>query len=294
MVWNTAETTSAVEALAENLQELQKPGRLKEMIDGWIPGVVNFGLTLLLALIVWVIGKRLIRLVIRIADRSFERLGIDISVKKFLNSLMKTLLYALLVFMIADIVGFPQSSIIALLGSGGLAIGLAMQGSLSNFAGGVLLLILRPFQVGDYVVTPSGEGTVRAVGIFYTSLATPDNRTVVIPNGTLSNEPITNVTSQEKRRIDIPVGISYGADIKAAKEIMTRLMLDHPNVLKEEEMQVYVDNLADSSVTMGMRCWAKTGDYWTTKWDLTEEIKLKFDAAGIEIPFNQLDVHMKP
>ena len=294
MVWNTAETTSAVEALAENLQELQKPGRLKEMIDGWIPGVVNFGLTLLLALIVWVIGKRLIRLVIRIADRSFERLGIDISVKKFLNSLMKTLLYALLVFMIADIVGFPQSSIIALLGSGGLAIGLAMQGSLSNFAGGVLLLILRPFQVGDYVVTPSGEGTVRAVGIFYTSLATPDNRTVVIPNGTLSNEPITNVTSQEKRRIDIPVGISYGADIKAAKAIMTRLMLDHPNVLKEEEMQVYVDNLADSSVTMGMRCWAKTADYWTTKWDLTEEIKLKFDAVGIEIPFNQLDVHMKP
>lgn len=294
MVWNTAETTSAVEALAENLQELQKPGRIKEMIDSWIPGMVNFGLTLLLALIVWVIGKRLIRLVIRIADRSFERLGMDISVKKFLNSLMRALLYALLIFMIADIIGFPQSSIIALLGSGGLAIGLAMQGSLSNFAGGVLLLILRPFQVGDYVVTPSGEGTVRAVGIFYTSLATPDNRTVVIPNGTLSNEPITNVTSQEKRRVDIPVGISYSADIKLAKEIMTRMMLDHPKVLKEEEMQVFVDNLADSSVTMGMRCWAKTEDFWATKWDLTEELKLKFDAAGIEIPFNQLDVHMKP
>lgn len=293
MIWNTAETTSAVEALAENLQELQKPGKIKEIIDGWLPHISNFVVVLLLALVIWFVGKRLIKLVIRIADRSFEKVGMDVSVKKFLNSMMRAVLYAILVFTIAELIGFPESSIIALLGSGGLAIGLAMQGSLSNFAGGVLLLMLRPFQIGDYIVTGSGEGTVHAIGIFYTTLATADNKTVVIPNGTLSNGTITNVTSQEKRRIDISVGVSYQADIRKAKEIMAGIMNRNEKVLKDHDMLVFVDNLADSSVTMGMRCWTETADYWTTKWELTERIKLEFDAAGIEIPYNQLDVHMR-
>ena len=180
--------------------------------------------------------------------------------------------------------GVEVSSFIALLGSAGVAVGLALQGTLSNVAGGVLLLILKPFQVGDYIVLTGTdcEGEVAAMDIFYTKLKTIDNRVIVIPNGTLSNSNLINNTKQERRLIDIEVGISYDADIKEVKRI-----------LDQDGVKIFVSSLADSSVMMGIRCWVSTSDYVATKWALNEEIKIRFDEEGIEIPYQKLDVCIK-
>ena len=176
-----------------------------------------------------------------------------------------------------------------------MAIGLAIQGSLSNLAGGVLILLLKPFRVGDYIVESSTgkEGTVTEIQIFYTKLLTVDNRTVILPNGSLANNSIVNITAQEKRRMDILVSISYSADLKRAKEVLLNVLREDEGVLKDMETVVYVDELAASSVNLGVRCWFKQADFWTGKWRVTENCKLALDEAGIEIPFNQLDVHLE-
>ena len=149
------------------------------------------------------------------------------------------------------------------------------------------------FRVGDYIVSKDGEGTVYTIGLVYTVLNTVDNKQVVIPNGTLSNSPLTNVTAMDKRRIDIKIGIGYGSDLKRAKQIMEEIYVTHPAVLKEESIDVFVDELGASSVTIGGRGWVATEDYWSTRWNMMEQIKLAFDEAGIEIPYNQLDVHIR-
>ena len=187
------------------------------------------------------------------------------------------------------------TSVAAALASCGVAIGLALQGSLSNFAGGVLILVLKPFVVGDYIVEDNKgrEGTVKEIQLFYTKLLTVDNKTVIIPNGTLANTSLTNVTAQDKRRLDLSVGISYDADLKKAKELIEGIFRADEDILKEEGINVFVDNLGDSSVVIGARGWVKKDAYWTTKWRLTENIKLTLDENGIEIPFNQVVVHVK-
>ena len=191
--------------------------------------------------------------------------------------------------------GIETTSFIAVIGSAGLALGLAFQGSLSNFAGGVLILLMKPFKVGDYI-SESGsgmEGTVQQIDICYTTLVTPDNKKVVIPNGTLSNSSLTNASAFEKRRVDIEAGISYSADISEAKAEMENLAKNHALVLKEEEIFSFVSNLDSSQVTLGLRVWCLTSDYWSVKFDLTEGIKKTFDEKGIEIPFDQLVVHLE-
>ncbi len=191
--------------------------------------------------------------------------------------------------------GVEVSSFIALLGSAGVAVGLALQGTLSNVAGGVLLLILKPFQVGDYIVLTGTdcEGEVAAMDIIYTKLKTIDNRVIVIPNGTLSNSNLINNTKQERRLIDIEVGISYDADIKEVKRILTDIAKNEKRILDQDGVKIFVSNLADSSVMMGIRCWVSTSDYVATKWALNEEIKIRFDEEGIEIPYQKLDVCIK-
>ena len=188
--------------------------------------------------------------------------------------------------------GVEVSSFIALLGSAGVAVGLALQGTLSNVAGGVLLLILKPFQVGDYIVLTGTdcEGEVAAMDIFYTKLKTIDNR---VPNGTLSNSNLINNTKQERRLIDIEVGISYDADIKEVKRILTDIAKNEKRILDQDGVKIFVSSLADSSVMMGIRCWVSTSDYVATKWALNEEIKIRFDEEGIEIPYQKLDVCIK-
>lgn len=286
MLENT-DTPQEIEAITEEIDRFQR------YIDEYLPGVVAFGLRVLMALVVFFIGSRLIKLLRRIVRRSMERAGADMGVIQFIDSLLKAFLYFVLVMLIASSFGVDTTSVVALVGSAGLAAGLALQGSLANFAGGVLLLMVRPFKVGDYIVQGDLEGTVFEIQMIYTYLLTPDNRRVVIPNGKLADNSLINVTAQEKRRLDIDVGISYTADLKKAKETGMELLEREERILKEEEHLVVVSELADSAVILKLRFWVKPEDYWSTKWDMTEAVKLAFDENGIEIPFNQMDVHIR-
>ena len=214
-------------------------------------------------------------------------------VSKFLLSVAEVCIYAIAVFIAADNFGIPSASIVALLGSAGLAIGLSLKDSLANVAGGILILLMRPFTVNDYIIFEDMEGTVQNIGLVYTTLAAADNKKITIPNGSISNGAVINVTAQEKRRVDIEVGIGYTSDMKKAKEILYRIFESEPRVLKEEGITVYVGQLADSAVIIGGRGWTKTDDYWSVRWGIIESIKEEFDKAGIEIPYNQLDVNLK-
>lgn len=287
-----AETQPVALEVQADLQQL-KPNVILETIKGWTPGLLSFGYRLLIALIIILIGRRIIKSGRKVLQRTFERMELDLSLSKFLISVLDAIAYALVIFIAADKIGIPSASIIALIGSAGLAIGLSLQGSLANFAGGILILIMRPFVVGNYIICDKAEGTVHDIGLVYTTLMTVDNKKVTIPNGNLSNDTIINVTVQEKRRVDIRVGIGYFSDMKAAKAIIENIYRSHPLVLVEDGITVFVDELADSAVMIGGRGWTKTEDYWKAKWDITESIKERFDEAGIEIPFNQLDVNIK-
>lgn len=265
-------------------------GYLQELPDR----LIRFGVRVLLALVVLFIGIQLIKLVRRIMRKSFERRNVDVGVSRFLDSLVKTVLYILLFFMIASSFGLDATSVVALVGSAGVAIGLAVQGSLSNFAGGVLILLLKPFKVGDYIRDAAGnEGTVEDVQLFYTRLITPDRHMVVVPNGELANSNILNMSTLNDRRMDIKVGISYEADIRQAKDALMQVLNEDPGVMQDEEKRVYVDELADSSVVLGLRCYSANEDFWETRWRLMETAKYALDEAGIPIPFPQVDVHVQ-
>lgn len=256
--------------------------------------LLRFGIRVLLALVVFFIGTQLIKLIRRILRKSFERRNVDIGVSRFLDSLVKAVLYILLLFMIASYFGLDATSVVALVGSAGVAIGLAVQGSLSNFAGGVLILLLKPFKIGDYIRDAAGnEGTVEEVQLFYTRLITPDRHIVIVPNGALANSNILNMSTTEDRRMDLQISISYDADIRRAKEILLAVMNADQGVLQEQEKQVFVEELAENGVVLCMRCYSKNGLFWETKWRLLEAAKYALDEAGISIPFPQLDVHMQ-
>lgn len=270
-------------------------GKLTEYISEKVPGVIDFAIGVVLALVVFWIGTKIIKWIRKIIRISMEKGNVDKGVRQFVDSLVKFALYAILIFSIGSKFGLDTTSVAAALASCGVAIGLALQGSLSNFAGGVLILVLKPFVVGDYIVEDNKgrEGTVKEIQLFYTKLVTADNKTVIIPNGTLANTSLTNVTAQDKRRLDLSVGISYEADLKKAKELIEGLLRADADVLKDEDINVFVDTLGESSVVIGVRGWVKKEAYWTTKWRLTENIKLTLDENGIEIPFNQVVVHVK-
>ncbi len=250
---------------------------------------------IVVALLIWIIGKKVIKLVLKITKRALEKGNVDDGVESFLMSLVRILLYGVLIVILAGTVGIETGSIIALLGSAGLAIGLALQGSLSNFAGGVLILILKPFKIGDYIVANGMEGTVTGIDIFYTKLRTGDNRVVVLPNGNLSNSDLINVSHEPTRRVDVVASVDYASDIKKVKEILFDIGSNLEYSFEDEghPIQVYVNSYEASSIDVGLRFWVNAGDYWTAKWTANELIKEKFDAAGISIPFNQLDVMIK-
>ncbi len=278
--------------LAELPSETVDMGAFTAMLEKAGPWFLNLCWKLLIALAVFLIGKKAIGFIRRFAGRSFERAGVEAGASKFLKSLIEVCLYGILVFMIAGQLGLNTASLVTMLGTASLALSLSLQGTLQNFAGGVLLLLVKPFKVGEYIICPEGEGTVSMIGLVYTTLLTADNKRITIPNGSLANSTVTDVTAMEKRRLDLLVGIGYQADIKAAKEILERSFREHPLICKEEDITVFVDSLGDSAVTLGVRGWTAPGDYWKAKWDLLETIKLSFDEAGIEIPFSQVDVHI--
>lgn len=257
-------------------------------------GAMHLGVRVLLVILFFIIGTQLIKLVRTIIKRSMQRARAELGAIQFVDSFVKTALYVILVLLLASSCGVDAASIVALLGSAGVAIGLAVQGSLSNLAGGVLILMLKPFKVGDYIIEShtGKEGFVKEIHIFYTKLLNYENHTIILPNGSLANNSLVNVTAQECRRMDITVAISYKADLKKAKEVLTWVLEKDEAVLKDKEHIVFVSQLGSSSVDLGVRCWFKQADFWPGKWRITENCKLALDEAGIEIPFNQLDVHM--
>ena len=266
--------------------------------DYWetkIPLIGNFAGRVLLAILVYVIASKLIHKLCKIIVSSMKRANADTGVTQFVSSFVKATLYGLLIITIATSFGVKESSIAALLASSGVAIGLALQGGLSNLAGGVIILILRPFVVGDYIIecTDKQEGTVVKIDLFYTTLSTVDNRRITIPNGNLTSASIVNVTARDQRKLEIKVEIAYSSDLKKAKGILERLLHEDEHVLSDQEMQVFVDELGASGIMLGLRAWVNTEQYWPTKWRLNEEIKLAFDEEGIEIPFPQMDVHIR-
>lgn len=271
---------------AEMLRE-----HLWEMADK----ALGLGVRILLSIVVFFIGTQLIKLVCRVIKKYLTRAKVDIGVVQFTDSFLRAALYVLLIFMIVSGLGVDAASIVALLGSAGVAIGLAIQGSLSNFAGGVLILLLKPFKVGDYIKEDAtgNEGTVSEIQLFYTKLMTPDNRTVILPNGTLANTSMTNVTAADCRRMDVKVSIAYDEEISRAREVIMEVLLADEDVRKDKDMRVFVDCLGESAVVLNVRCWFSMDRFWEGKWRVTENVKNALDRAQIRIPYPQMDVHLK-
>lgn len=270
--------------------------KLFENISEHIPVLTAFLLKVVIALVVFYVGTKVIGWLINLMKKSMNRANVDTGVVQFVGSLAKVILYAILVFSIATNFGVKESSVAALLGTSGLTLGLALQGGLTNLAGGVMILLFKPFVVGDYIMISEKtgvEGTILKIEMFYTTLSTVDNKTIVVPNGTLSNSCVVNVTGKDNRKLEIKVGISYESSIAKAKDILEELLRADPTIQSNEEMIVFVDQLGDHAVVLGLRAWVATEEYWKTKWRLNEQIKLAFDEAGISIPYQQLDVHMK-
>lgn len=275
-------------------EEVEKEiGIIKQFLQQLPQKALNLGVRILLAVIFLLVGIWLIKVIRKILKKSLNRASVDVGVVQFLDSFVKVCLYVILGFMIASSFGLDAASVVAVVGSAGVALGLALQGSLSNFAGGVLILLLKPFKVGDYIKEDSNgnEGTVVEIQMFYTKLLTFDGKTVVLPNGTLANTSLVNYTAASFRRLDLVVGISYDSDIKKAKDILNRLVETNPLVLQDKDKIVMVDGLDDSSVNMAVKCHVRSEDYWTLRGQLLEDIKLAFDREGVAIPFPQVDVH---
>ena len=285
---------TATEVIESVIEENIRPDAIQEFLNDLPEKALSLGVRIVLAILVFVIGRFLIKMVRKIVKRSLSRIGSEQSLINFLDSLVKTILYTILILVIASQFGMDAASVVAVVGSAGVAIGLAVQGSLSNFAGGVLILLLKPFRVGDYIYEDShgNEGTVEEIQLFYTKLKTLDQKIVVLPNGALANTSLTNATAASHRMLLLKVGISYDADMKLAKSIITDVLKKDEAVDQDRDIIAYVDELGDSAVVIGARCYVPTEYYWTCKWRVTEEIKSRFDTAGVTIPFNQLDVHI--
>lgn len=273
---------------------VEKTNQFVAYLQEQVPSLLGFGVKVLFALLFFVVGRLLIKWIRKLVRLSLERSSADKGVEQFIDSMLKFGLYSFLIISIAATLGVDTASMAALVASGGVAIGLALQGSLSNFAGGVLILLLKPFVVGDYIIEDAkgNEGTVKEIQIFYTKLTTIDNKTIVIPNGILTNNSLTNATAKEERRLDLKINISYHADLRKAKRIIENILRQDICVLKEEEIVVFVDELGESAVVIGARAWVKNTEFWPTKWRIQEEIKLILDQNEIEIPYRQLTVHM--
>ncbi len=283
------------EFISEITEGNLKPGVIEEFLNELPSKALNFGMKVLLCIVLFLIGVKIIQLVRKMLRRSMEKAGAEEGVRSFVDSFVKAALYMLLGFVLLSWFGVDTASIVALVGSAGVAIGLAIQGSLSNLAGGVLIMLLKPFKVGDFIRedTHGNMGTVTEIQIFYTKLSTVDNQVVVLPNGSLANTSLTNASGNRERRMDVKVGISYAADLKKAKEVLFSLLEENAQVIKEMEYRVFVDELADSAVILNMRCYFPQEVFWEEKWRMTENAKLALDEAGIEIAYPQLDVHMK-
>ena len=293
MAADTATTESEVgDAVKEATDQVSIVGQYIQKLTDWCMSKLG---SIVVAVIFMVVCFKLVKLLLRILRKSFERSKLDPSVAGFFISAVKIVLNVLIVLTAASIVGFQITSFITILGTAGVTLGLALQGSLSNLAGGLLILILKPFRVGDYIVENNThcEGTVVSIDIFYTRLITFDNKSVVIPNGNISNTSLVNVTEHDMRRVDIPFSVAYDSDMEKVKRVTIETIKDVDGYLPDEQILFYIDEFADSGINMYVKFYATIEKFFDAKWDAMWKLKKAFDENDIEIPFNQMDVHMK-
>ncbi|AGA85707.1 mechanosensitive ion channel family protein [Stutzerimonas stutzeri] len=264
---------------------------LVDLSESWLPVVLQYGAQVTLALLTFLFGWWLINTLTAKVSSLLQRRQVDPTLHGFIGSLASVVLKVLLLVSVASMIGVETTSFIAVIGAAGLAIGLALQGSLANFAGGVLILLFRPFRVGEWIEAQGIAGTVNSIQIFHTVLKTGDNKTVVVPNGALSNGHITNFSREPRRRADINIGIDYSSDIKLARQVLLEIAED-PRVLREPEPVVFVTGLGDSSVNLSLRVWVATADFWPVTFSFTEQAKERLTAVGVGIPFPQRVVHL--
>ncbi len=272
-----------------------------ETVDSWfglqkgtVAGIAaDIGIRLVVALIIFVVGFWLARQLSKGFRKILVRRETDESLTTFLTSLTSIGLKVLVIISVITQLGVEMTSFVALLGAAGLAIGMAFSGTLSNFAGGVIILLLKPFKVGDYIQTQGEEGIVKEVQIFNTVLTTLDNKIIILANGAVANDTIINFTKAEKRRVDWSFGIAYGDDLKVAKELLTKFIKEEERVMQNEENFVGLGELGDSSVNITVRAWVKVEDYWDVFFAMNERVYTEFEAAGLSIPFPQMDVHLQ-
>ncbi|MDO4228459.1 MAG: mechanosensitive ion channel [Capnocytophaga sp.] len=265
----------------------------EKLLKGWVTDLINFIPTLVGAIFIFFIGRYIIRLVIKLLKKVMLRREVDASLQSFLIQLLRWTLHIALSLIIIQIIGIPATQFFAILASAGVAIGLALQGSLSNFAGGIMILIFKPFRVGDYIEAKGQQGTVKNIGLFATTLNKFNNEEVIIPNGPLFNDNIINYSREGKRRIKIIVGIGYNSDLQKAKEVLLNIARYDERVFTDPAPVVFVEELADSSVNISLRFWCDNSNYWNCYFGAIEQIKLQFDKEGIEIPFPQRVLNIK-
>ena len=253
----------------------------------------TWGVKLLAAILIFIVGAKLINALAKFIRKSQKLDKVDDSLRSFLGSFSKIALYTVLIITVAMILGVPATSFITILASCGVAIGLALQGSLSNFAGGIMILLFKPFKVGDYIETSGESGTVAEITVVYTIILTTDNKKITIPNGSLTNSVIKNYSAEKNRRVDLTFTTSYDCDIEKTKKILMDIATSHPKALKDPEPFVRLSAHSDSALTYTVRIWCLNEDYWDVHFDTTEKVKKAFDENGIEIPYPQMDVHVK-
>ena len=293
MVVMTGDTIQNIIGNPENIQE--EVNHVMDFFVDQIPVAIGFGVNIVLAILLFFVGRFVIKCLCKLIKKRLECSSIDAGASQFIHSFSRVAFYVLLVFLIAQVVGVASSSAAALLASIGVAIGLATQGSLANMAGGVLILLLKPFVVGDHIIAHNGnnEGRVMEISMFYTKLHSIDNKVVIIPNGMLSNSSITNVAERPRRQLDLRVVISYKEDIAEVKELLEQLLKDTPEVIQEEGINVFVDELGTNGVEIGVRGWVKTSEFIDTRCKVLEQIKVIFEKEDIEISTQQLQVKIE-
>lgn len=267
--------------------------QLEKILNLTLAWVLTDGVKLVIGLIVLSIGWKLIKKLIKIMNVLMDKNNVDKTLRNFLDALVEVVLRVVLIMVVLEFVGIKATGIAAIFASAGLAIGLALQGSLSNFAGGVIILLIRPFNVGDYIEGAGHSGTVEKISIFYTCLVTPDNKQILIPNGSLANDSIVNYSSKDTRRVDIVFGVSYDDDIFKVKRILTQVVEANELILKNPEPFISINEHGASSINFVVRAWCKTSDYWTVYFDLLEKVMVRFNEENITIPYPQMDLHLK-
>lgn len=252
---------------------------------------IPYGIKILLALVIYIVGKWVVGMVASFLQKTMDARNIDPTITKFVGSIAYYMMFAFVIIAALGQLGVQTASVVAIIGAAGLAVGFALQGTLSNFAAGVMMILLRPIKVGDFVEVAGEAGVVSEVAIFATTLLTGDNKTVIISNSSVMGGNITNYSTQPERRVDLVVGVGYGSDLDQVKSELKAIADAESRILHDKGVTIGVSELADSSVNLVFRTWVNSGDYWPVRFDLTEQVKKRFDAAGIEIPFPQMDVH---